>query len=79
MLKEASLLIAASKSVAAEREMLEMPHGWRETLTKTLNTLEYWSWEFPPSKTYVNLLLTMAQFPTASEGLQSNDAQPSPL
>lgn len=66
-LKEASLLLAASKCGAATSGMLSLPAEWEASIAKTLETFDYWSWEFPSCKTYANILLTMANAP-ALEG-----------
>lgn len=57
-LKEASLLLAASKSTG-----LRMPHGWESGISKSLATFDYWSLEFPSCKTYANVILTLADSP----------------
>lgn len=62
-LREASLLLAASRS-----GVLAMPDGWEAAVAKTLATFEYWSWEFPPCKTYASVILTLADSSNVEEG-----------
>ncbi|KFA80373.1 hypothetical protein S40288_10195 [Stachybotrys chartarum IBT 40288] len=56
VVKEASLLLAASTVPA-----IKMPDGWRAGVTKALETLDYWSWEFPSCKTYASVILTLSE------------------
>ncbi|KAI9147125.1 hypothetical protein HJFPF1_13157 [Paramyrothecium foliicola] len=55
-LREASLLLAASRSPAN----LAMPDRWEEGVAKTLATFEYWSWEYPPCQTYTDVIVTLS-------------------
>lgn len=72
-LKAASLLIAASKSVAVQLGRLRLPNGWEEAVTKTLSTFNYWSVEYPPCKTYANVLLTMARSSPLASATQRSE------
>jgi hypothetical protein len=56
-LKEASLLVVAAKSPAG----LALPEGWRDGVSKTLVTFDYWSSEFPLCKTYAEILLALSE------------------
>ncbi|KAH7397154.1 C6 zinc finger domain-containing protein [Pyrenochaeta sp. MPI-SDFR-AT-0127] len=60
-LKEASLLLAASKSTG-----LKMPHGWEAGVAKSLATFDYWLWEFPSCRTYANVILALTDSPLTS-------------
>jgi hypothetical protein len=60
-LKAASLLLAAKRSTE-----LKMPHGWEAGVAKSLATFDYWSWEFPSCRTYVNVIRTLADSPLTS-------------
>lgn len=57
MHKEASLLLVAARSPAG----LTLPEGWRDGVSKALATFDYWASEFPPCKTYAEVLLTLSE------------------
>ncbi|RKK75592.1 hypothetical protein BFJ69_g7656 [Fusarium oxysporum] len=54
-LRIASLLLAASTI-----PHLTMPDGWYGGISKTLATLDYWSWEFPSCKSYTDVILALS-------------------
>lgn len=60
-LKEASLLLAASRS-----STLKMPEGWDPAISKSLATFNYWTWEFPSCKKYADVILVLSKSPFAN-------------
>ncbi|TXC10999.1 hypothetical protein FocTR4_00007792 [Fusarium oxysporum f. sp. cubense] len=54
-LRIASLLLGASTI-----PHFTMPDGWYGGISKTLATLDYWSWEFPSCKSYTDVILALS-------------------
>ncbi|KAH6708632.1 C6 zinc finger domain-containing protein, partial [Verticillium dahliae] len=65
-LKEASLLLAASKTT-----WLSMPRGWEAGIAKAQATFDHWSWEFPSCRTYSNVLQKLAESSLADHGVDN--------
>ncbi|EEY21643.1 C6 zinc finger domain-containing protein [Verticillium alfalfae VaMs.102] len=65
-LKEASLLLAASKTT-----WLTMPRGWEAGIVKAQATFDHWSWEFPSCRTYANVLQKLAESSMTGHGVDS--------
>ncbi|CRK12961.1 hypothetical protein BN1723_009871 [Verticillium longisporum] len=65
-LKEASLLLAASKTT-----WLAMPRGWEAGIAKAQATFDHWSSEFPSCRTYSNVFRKLAESSMTRHGVDN--------